>query len=42
MFMPREKLDPEFVRKKMLINGVKCDVVVPISGLDEWKDLIVE
>jgi hypothetical protein len=40
--MGRVKVDEGFIRKKMLINGVKADVIVPISGLDEWKELIIE
>jgi hypothetical protein len=40
--MGRVKLEEGFVRKKMLINGVKADVIVPISGLDEVKHLIIE
>lgn len=40
--MPAKKIRPKFVKKKMLINGVKTDMIVPVSGLDEWKELIVE
>ena len=40
--MPKEKLSPGFVKKKMNFNGVIDEVIVPVSGLDEWKDLIVE
>ena len=42
MFMPKEKLSPGFVKKKMNINGVIDDVIVPINSLDEVKHLIVE
>ena len=40
--MSKEKLESGFVRKKINFNGVIDDVVIPISGLDEWKDLIVK
>ncbi len=40
--MPKEILEPGFVKKKMIINGVKTDMIVPISGLDEVKHLIIE
>ncbi|MFT4283151.1 MAG: hypothetical protein ACMXX6_01870 [Candidatus Woesearchaeota archaeon] len=40
--MPTEKIRPKFVKKKMNINGVIDEVIVPVSGLDEVKHLIVE
>ena len=42
MVMPKEKLEPGFVKKKMNFNGVIDEVIVPINGLDEVKHLIVE
>ena len=42
MLMPKEKLSPGFVKKKMLINGVKTDMIVPVNSLDRVKHLIIE
>ena len=40
--MSREKLDPRFVKKKMNINGVIDEVIVPVKSLEKVKHLIVE
>ena len=40
--MPREKLSPGFVKKKMNINGVIDEVIVPINSLERVKHLIVD
>ena len=40
--MPREKLSPGFVKKKMNFNGVIDEVIVPINSLERVKHLIVE
>ncbi len=31
-----------FVKKKVMINGHMNDMILPVSGLDKWKHLIVE